>query len=484
VTRIALQGGSYQTRAVAASAQRQLNLYTETPPPNENASGPPTFYSTAPATLYPTPGLSVLADFGPPGVGRGLHRSSQSGSVIYGVVGPNVFVLNTSSNALTFVGAIANLTTPVSMEDNGLVMVIVDGTATGGWYVNLATNAITAISDPAFLGSTSVIVLDTFMMFNQPGTSNWYSSPSNYIGNSTPFDPLFIAGKDTYPDIILGMSCVNQIIWLIGAETTEAWYDAGAADFPFQRVPEVLIQHGCIAPYSIASNDGAVFLLSKDQQGQSVVLQIEGYQAVRVSTYPIEYAISQYATISDAIGMTYQQSGHTFYALTFPSADHTWVYDVSTQLWHERCSLDASGGEHAVLWNALAYGNGPTVALAASGGEIYKLDPKALTDNGVPIKRQRAFAHLLGDGNRIFHRRFMADMEPTNFPDVMSLDWSDDRGFSYGTPVTMSLLNNFAGSMTWWRLGYARDRVYRLTWTAAVETAIQGCWLMADSGSS
>jgi len=455
----------------------------EPPPPSENAGSPPVFFSTAPTTYYPTPGLVSLAGSAA-GAGRGLHRSSQSGFVIYGVVGPHVFVYNTQTNALTFIGAITDLSTPVEMEDNGLVMVIVDGTPTGGWYVNLATNAITAISDPSFLGATSVIVLDTFMMFNQPGTSNWYSSPSNYEGNSTPFDPLFIAGKDTYPDIIIGMACVNQIIWLIGAETTEAWYDAGAPDFPFQRVPEVLIQHGCAAPYSIATNDSSVFFLSKDQQGQSVVLQIAGYQAVRVSTYPIEFAISQYSTISDAIGMTYQQGGHTFYVLTFPTADHTWVYDVSTQLWHERCSLDASGGERAVMWNALAYGNGPTIALDKSSGLIYRLDPKALNDNGTPIKRQRAFAHLLGDGNRIFHRRFMADMEPTNFPDVISLDWSDDRGFSYGTPVTMSLLNNFAGSMTWWRLGYARDRVYRLTWTAAVETALQGCWLMADSGSS
>ena len=491
MSRIGLAGGSYQTRSLAASAQRVLNLYPEPPPPNENAGSPPTFFATAPPTYYPTPGLVQIAAT-TPGVGRGLYQCSQTPGLLYGVIGGSVFSYNVPTNTLTIVGTIPALSTPVSMQDNGLVLLIVDGTAPvsggspGGWFLTLGTTTLYPINDAAWLGATDVCVLDTFFVFNQPGTSNWYSSPSNYVGNSTPFDPLYIAGKDTYPDIIVGISSVNQLIWLIGAETTEPWYDAGATDFPFQRTPEVLIQHGCAAPHSIASNDSAVFFLSKDQQGQCIVLQIAGYQALRVSTYPIEYAISQYATISDAIGMTYQQQGHTFYVLTFPTADKTWVYDVSTQLWHERCYVDSSGNEHAVLWSSLAYGGGATIALDKSQGIIYRLDPDAYTDNGAAIKRQRAFAHMLGDGTRIFYRRFIADMAtPTPTSDALiALDWSDDRGNTFGTPVTLTLGGNYGDALTWWRLGYARDRVFRLTWVAAAEVALQGAWIVADAGAS
>jgi hypothetical protein len=484
MSRIGLAGGSYAARSLAASAQRCLNLIPEPAPPNENAGSPPTFWATAPATYYQTPGLVQRAST-TPGVGRGLYQCSQTFGIIYGVVGPNVFIYNVGTGLLTVIGQISNLTTPVSMQDNGLVLVIVDGTATGGWYVNLTTNVLTAISDPAFLGATDVTILDTFFVFNQPGTSNWYSSPSDYVGNSTPFDPLFIAGKDTYPDAIVGLACVNQLIWIIGAETTEAWYDAGASDFPFQRVPQVLIQHGCVAPYTIATNDESVFFLSKDQQGQGVILQIAGETAIRVSTYPIEYAISQYDVVTDAIGMTYQQQGHTFYVLTFPTADHTWVYDVSTQLWHERCSLDTQGNEHGVIWNALAFA-GENVALDKASGALYRLDPFTYTDNGLPIKRQRAFAHMLGDGTRIFYRRFVADVAtPTPTAGaVISLDWSDDRGNTFGNPVSLTLSGNFGDALTWWRLGYARDRVFRLTWTAAAEVAIQGAWIQADSSAN
>jgi hypothetical protein len=54
---------------------------------------------------------------------------------------------------------------------------------------------------------------------------------------------------------------------------------------------------------------------------------------------PLEYAIQSYGNITDAIGYTYQQDGHPFYVLIFPSAEATWVYDVSTQLWHERAGV-------------------------------------------------------------------------------------------------------------------------------------------------
>jgi hypothetical protein len=495
MTRIALGGGSYVSRSLAASAQRCLNLYPEIPPPNENAGSPPTFFATAPPTYYLTPGLVQIAAT-TPGVGRGLYQCTQDANLLYGVIGPNLFSFNAATNDLTVIGQITAGATPVSMQDNGLVLVIADGTPTGGWYVTLGTNSLVTIADAAWQGATSIVVLDTYLGFSVPGKAEWYLSPSNYIGNSTPFDPLYVATKSTYPDPIVGMSAVNGLIWLIGDKTSEAWYDAGAADFPFQRVPQVLIQHGCVAPASISSNDGAVYFLSRDQQGRGVVLAIEGEAIARITTFPIEYAISQYAVISDAIGMTYQQQGHAFYVLTFPSADKTWVYDVASQMWHERCSLDAQGNEHCVLFNALAYAS-TTVAMDKASGLIYRLDPGAYTDNGMPIKRQRCFAHMIGDGTRIFHRRFVADLSPANSPQYsLLLDWSDNRGFSFGSalempmgiagaPATVGMYDTYTlGGYTWWRLGYSRDRVYRLTWTAPLELALQGAWVQADAAAS
>jgi hypothetical protein len=106
------------------------------------------------------------------------------------------------------------------------------------------------------------------------------------------------------------------------------------------------IQHGCAAKYSVAQMGDALFWLSQDKQGGNVVLKGQGYQAERISTHAIEVAIASYAVKSDAIGYTYQQEGHQFYVLTFPTADRTWVYDLVTGEWHERVWLDSDGVEH------------------------------------------------------------------------------------------------------------------------------------------
>ena len=43
---------------------------------------------------------------------------------------------------------------------------------------------------------------------------------------------------------------------------------------------------------------------------------------------------------SDDGGYTYQQDGHSFYMLTFPTVSKTWCYDTSIGIWHERASFE------------------------------------------------------------------------------------------------------------------------------------------------
>ena len=65
----------------------------------------------------------------------------------------------------------------------------------------------------------------------------------------------------------------------------------------------------------------------------------------------------------------------------------------------------------------------------------------------------------------------------------VSLRWSDDRGATYGTPVTLSIQNSFS-SLILRRLGIARDRVYELSWSFAYPTSLQGVWLEAEKAET
>jgi hypothetical protein len=62
---------------------------------------------------------------------------------------------------------------------------------------------------------------------------------------------------------------------------------------------------------------------------------------------------------------------------------------------------------------------------------------------------------------------------------LVSLRWSDDRGHSWGSWVTQSIgeAGEYRTSLQWQRLAYARDRCFEISWSVAMPTALQGCFV-------
>lgn len=489
MTRIALTGGAYTALSVIAAAQRQVNLYTEPMPAGE---GEPSH-----SALYPTPGTRLLVTL-PHAPIRGGRRATNG--TLYVVAGAYVYAVN-SAWSYSEVGTITpGIRTPVSMADNGLEMVIVDGTA-GGWVITLSDNSFAAIVDPtgSFRGADRADYIDTFLLFNVPATPQLQSSNSLAVT----FNPLYFANKSAHSDLLVSVVVAKREIWLLGTETTEIWVNVGAADFPFQAMPGGFIDRGCAAKYSPAEIDNTVYWLAQDRRGQGIIMRGSGYQAQRISTYAIEQEMATYARIDDAIGMTYLLGGHLFYVLTFPHADKTWAYDISASQakdltsyaearWHEWVWIDANGTEHRHRANCMFTAYGEVLCGDWQNGNLYALDQSLGTDNGLPITRRRRWPHIVADGKRVNYRQFIADFEggtggnATPIPPRVSLSWSDDRGHTYGNPVTISqgATGQYLTSHQWQRLGMGRDRVFQLQWSTPYPTALMGAWINADPASS
>lgn len=500
-TKVPLTQGAYTTRSVIASAQRCVNLFAEVNPKD----------SETPFTYYPTPGLVLAATgaasqvssaiiqagtvgdptngyVGPLSGWRGLFQASDG--FLYGVCGITLYKMVPTLDdqpglTLTALGTVSagpnNRGTPVSMSDNGVTMLIVHS-GSGGWQLTLATGAFSSISDGDFAGATRIDYLDTFFVSNMPGTQDFQSS----LSNSAAWDVLFFAAKTGYPDKLVTVCCVHREIWLMGEKTTEVWYDVGGALFPFAILPGIFIQHGIYAPYSLAVYDLQTFWLHRDNQGQSNVMMGYNYAARRISTHAIEQAISSYPPSEQfsAIGFFYQQEGHSFYCLRFPQT--TWCFDLATEQWHERVWTDGNGAENTwrVATTCRAYGF--VYGGDATTGSLYALDLDTYTDNGDPIVRIRGYPHLLADGNRVHYQSFTADIESgwldpegADPPALLSLRWSDTRGNSWGNPVIQGLGQGgeYLTQPQWNRLGLARDRVFELSWSVAVKTALNGAFI-------
>lgn len=482
MARVNLTGGSYDARAASVACQRSLNLYPE-PVPQEDDEPVSMAY-------YPTPGLVGVAATGL-GPCRCAYQTTQGDALF--VMGASVVVM-AQSGAFTTIGTISGGSGPVRVSDNGTTLFLVDGTQSGGWYCSMPSKpgaagwgAITQIGDPAFYGSATIAILDTFFLFVNPNTTNWYTSPAQFTDEATtPFDSLYVASDETSLSTIISIDVVGQYIWIFGRWQTELWIDSGAADFPFQRQPGVTVEVGAVSPYAIcrvpscnAAPNGGLIWLGQDRAGSARVYFGQQTQAGVVSTFPVEGALQDAGDLSGATASVYQQEGHIFYVLTIPGQTSAWVYDVSSDLWHERCSLDVNGNEAQIrpaFWCA-AYGS--VWAGDYENGTIYRVDLDATDDAGTPIKRQRSFPHLLTNGTRGIHRQFGLDMQQYAGATV-AVDWSDDRGATWCQPQSLSLGSTGNQWPTLWRLGLARDRVYRITTTSAYAGAIMGAFINID----
>lgn len=467
MAQIQLVQGAYEARSVIANAQRCINLY-----PEQNTKD-----AEVPYTHYCTPGLTTLAQ-GIVAEVRQLYTASNG--LLFAVIG-NIVYYVPDNFVLQALGNITSQSGLVSMYDNKFTLIILDG-STQGWSVDLSSLQFDTFTPANFEGGNQIRYIDTFLV-SSTQNGNIQSSDST----ATTYNPLSIATMTGDADKLQIIDVVHKEMWSFGRRTTEVWTNVGAYPFPFEPIPGVFLQHGIAALRSLAKWGLNIFFLSQDNNGQALIMQGTAYKADIVSTPAIADAISKYSRIDDAIGFCYQQGSHIFYFLTFPSGNATWCYDLSTQLWHERGSLDENGNLNRHRANCVAFAYNKTVVGDWQNGKLYNFDLNNYTDDGSPILRLRSFPHLVSDGDRVSYTNFMADIEvgteldPSIDPQI-TLRWSNDRGVSYGNGLQQSLgrTGEYRTVPSWSRLGFARDRVFELSWTAAAATALNGAWIQVE----
>lgn len=492
-------GSSYVARSVNAADNRMVNLFPEVIPEGGKEAG---FLSRA-------PGLRLLTTVGT-GPIRGLWTFN---GIAYVVSGTELYKL-TSAYVSTLIGTVSG-TGPVSMADNGTQLFVACG---GPSYIyNSSTNVFAQITDEAFLGALTVGYIDGYFVFIQPDSQKlWVTS----LLDGTTVDPLDFASAEGSPDGLVSMIVDHREVWLYGTNSVEVWYDAGLVDFPLQRIQGAFNEIGCAATYSVAKLDNGLFWLGADARGQGIVYRANGYTGVRISTHAIEYAIAQYGNISDAIAYTYQQEGHSFYVLTFPSANATWVYDVATQAWHERAGWENNQFVRHRSNCQMAF-NSEIVVGDFENSNIYAFDMDLYADNGNIQKWLRSWRALATGQNTLKRTSqhtlqldceagllFTEEQNPDNLttesgllliteddvyltaqsgilipsvPEVM-LRWSDDGGHTWSNEHwrSMGTIGEYGYRTIWRRLGMTlklRDRVYEVSGTDPVKIAIMGAEL-------
>jgi len=404
-----------------------------------------------------------------------------------------------------------NVSTSSDGSGSGLTLTLTFGTGTGttGNYVinnsqTVASRTMYALNfsempttDGAFQGASSVDIVDNYFVYNYPNTQQWAStdilSPITY--------GLAFASKFTGPDDLVSLIVDNGQVYLLGEKTSEVWADTGTFPFAFQRIPGSSSQHGIAAKFSMSRFGNSFAYLSRNDRGQSVIVQMNGYRPQRISTHAVENTLVN-QNISDAIAYTYQLEGHECYVISFPSLELTWVYDGSTQMWHKWLWCDNQNNFKRHRSNCSAVFQGSVLVGDYENGQIYRLDPNNYTDNGQHIRRVRRCPHLVADFQRQYFDELQIQFQPgvglqgiETFPlgsnDIginpqAMLRWSNDGGSTWSNEHWSSIgkVGKYQNRIIWRRLGQARDRIYEVVVTDPVKAVIISANLKASVGEN
>lgn len=471
-------GPSYLLSTVPFEAQRTINFYLE---PSELQTGKDGSIAAMPSR----PGLTKELTL-PLSPVRGMWRVSSTGAV-YAVGGNSLYSIS-SSMVATKVGTLDTDSGSVSMSDNGVQLIVVDGIF--GYIVTLATGAFARISDPAFYSSKKVVFIDGYFELIRPDTGQFYRS-NQYDGFT--YDPLQFLTAEASPDVNVGLMTYRNQLVVFGERTTEFFYDSGDVS-TFTKIQGALIEHGCAAALSPAKDGDTLLWLGQDEYGQGVVYRAVGYQAARASNYGVELAIQGYGDISDATAFMFQVRGHSFYALNFTNAATTWVYDVSLGQWVEWSSIASDGSWGRWRANTHVFAFGKHLVGDFENGKIYSLDFSNFTDDGAILPRRRRFPHVSANLKRVIHSKFQIDARLGTGTDgtnqgqqpTMMLRYSDDGGISWSSEKWRPIgrIGQNLSRCIWRSLGMSRNRVYEITVTDPVDVALIGADLDAITAAS
>lgn len=399
-----------------------------------------------------------------------------------------------------------------------------------------------SITSPVFASCGAC--LDGYGIVAKPSTRQINISA---INDFKTWNLLDFAFKQGYPDSINQLLADHEELVIFGEQTSEVWRNTGAV-FPFERDPGAFIPIGAIQWTPCRLGNGVAFL-GLDTRGGAVAYRATGYIPTRVSTHAEEALWATFSTTTDAQSYTYTEEGHEFWVITFPTANVTRVYDATSGVWHGRGWWNGAtndrqrGAFHGYVFGKHYLGDW-------QNGKLYTASASVYNDAGALIQRIRAAPHLSTEHLWSFYSRFELLMEcgvgaagtvntagtttvtwasgtkfepglvgttitiagvtytVASYTDsthlvtsvlvptatgaayasnpVVTLDWSDDGGHTFGTAHTalFGAALAYATRVIWRRLGKSRDRVFRVTITAGVKIALVNAYLDVEAGSS
>lgn len=476
--------GSYADQDVRASTRRLINCFSEQAPQDNLTYD--SKQKMPPVVLRRAPGITSFAT---PTIGNQVRGMWMMGGIEYVVIGEYLFIL-TSGGVLTLIAIGIGGSGLVRMTDNTQCLVILVPSV-GLWSYTPTNNVLASISTP--YPAIDCWFIDSYIVFLMASGRGFFNDDGQATSGTGPitFNNGNVFFREFGTDSFQGMAISNRNIYVFGERTAEVYVDTGAnstVGSPFTDAPNGFIQIGMVpgAAYTAVLQNNTVYWLANDR----TIRSLNGITPVRVSNHGIESALAQ-IDVAGSYALAYSVSGHLMVAFTFPAADagRTFVYDCTTQEWHEMQSFGLG------YWRPLCCHNafGKYLVGDSQSGAIGYLDLTTLQEWGTVRTSTWTHQSVYQNNNRVSHRRLelvlgggfapltgnSQDVKPT-----ITCWVSDDGGMTYRALPDRSLgtTGQYNNRIVWFNLGMSRQRVYQFEISANVESWITDLVLDAEMG--
>jgi hypothetical protein len=330
--------------------------------------------------------------------------------------------------------------------------------------------------------------LSGYAVISRPGSRQFNISG---INDFTSWNALDFDMKAGNSDDLAAVFSDGEVLYLFGTEQTEAWRNTGDANFPITKIPGASLKLGIPAPWCPALVGGKVYTLVSSAAGAVMAYRIDGFTPVRVSTHAEEQAWTAQGVLpAEAISYSYLDAGHWHWVINFAGNGPSWVYDATENLWHQRAHWDGMNFGIYRPWTHTyipEWGTGKHIIGDCLTGKLYEMNLDFYDEDGSDMKRRRAMPYMYAGGKKIFIGRMEFELETgVGGTDTPQLDWSDDRGKTFGTPRVMQTSGGTDGKARIYatRLGSTRGRVPRLSITGQHKVCIVDASVEMTAGTS
>ena len=423
---------------------------------------------TSDGALIPYPGYRKIKDIKPGGSkGRTIYKSPKFEHDVV-VIDDGVFTIS-NDFAETFIGSLDTFSGSVFISENNANEIVFSENTNNIYIFNYDLQTFNKVNVGFRAGYTTF--LDGYIISPELGTSQWRLSELNNA-SSFPLDAQHVGELQSQPDVVVAVETLQRQLFVFGKNITEIWLDLPSSQllFPFQRQNSISIEYGCISPDTIASGFNRMVWLGSNEYSGPIILVSTGGAPQKIATDGIDFELDKLKNPEDSFGFIFEEAGHIFYQINFPSDNTSYAYDFNENSFIN--VTDKSLNTH--IARKMSYFNDTHLFVTDKDGGLYEMSTELFTyketddddDDGFTIPRMRITPPTRFQGSKRFvvnAASITIEQGYSNNPLKVDLSVSKDGAKTFGNILSKDLkgIGDRPNKLLYRKIGAANDITFQ-----------------------